>query len=122
MATLSAVTVEDILDYYAERNYSFRPSYGVGAGPGAMVQELIEVLPEGLRWVTCGHIAHAGLKAAKTIRNRGRILPARKDACSGAACGVLSANDGDKAGNKGREAGSLTIHGEASSPAGAGRT
>jgi len=63
------------------------------------------------RCTACGHTEHADLNAAKTIRNRGLLLLAPEDTCSGSACGALSLKDGIEAGNEGREAGSPAIHG-----------
>jgi putative transposase len=63
------------------------------------------------RCTACDHTEHADLNAAKTIRNRGMLLPAPEDTYSGSACGALSVKDGIEAGNEGREAGSPAIHG-----------
>lgn len=62
------------------------------------------------RCTACEHAEHADLNAAKTIRNRGLLLPTPKDTYSGSACEALCARQGVEAGNAGREIGSPVIH------------
>lgn len=64
------------------------------------------------RCTACGHTEHADLNAAKTIRNRGLLSPTPEDTHSESAWGALCAKQGVEAGNEGRKAGSLAIHGE----------
>lgn len=59
-----------------------------------------------------GHTGHADLNAAENIRNRGLLSPTPEDTHSEPACGTLCARQGAEAGNEGRTAGSLAIHGE----------
>jgi putative transposase len=63
------------------------------------------------RCTDCGNSEHADLNAAKTIRNRGLLLPTPEDNYSGSACGALSANDGVEAGNERRKTGSPALQG-----------
>ena len=63
------------------------------------------------RCTACGHTEHADLNAAKTIRNRGLLLPTPEDTNSESACGALCAKQGVESGNVGRETGCLALQG-----------
>lgn len=142
MTASSAGTIEDPGVNVAQKSGLNRAILSVGWGAMAIMlrykciwygSELLRVPPMGtsqqcsacghtdatsrvcrdvFRCIACDHTEHADLNAAKTIRNRGLLLPTPKDTYSESACGALCAMQGVEAGNEGRKTGSLVIHGE----------
>lgn len=133
MTASAAGTVEDPGVNVAQKSGLNRAILSVGWGITAVMlgykciwygSELLRVPPKGtsqecsacgridaasrisrnvFRCTACGHIEHADLNAAKTIRNRGLLSPTPDDTCSESACGALCAKQGVEAGNEGRK-------------------